>query len=129
MSVNDRLFDRKPPNRSSALVQRTLTATVLIAGLLVLIPSGAIWRGVDLLGIIQRQEVNVVGYLAASLVLATFCMRSMGGLRLMALASNLAFIGYGYLADLMPVLLLHAVLLPINVYSLSQFLRIDFRPE
>jgi hypothetical protein len=52
-------------------------------------------------------------------------MRSMSGLRSMALASNLAFIAYGYLADLMPVLLLHAVLLPVNVYRLSQLLRID----
>jgi hypothetical protein len=127
--VNERMFGRKPPNRSSALVQRTLAATALMAGLLVLIPSGAIWRGVDLLAIVQRQEVNVVGYLAASLVLATFCMRSMGGLRFMALASNLAFIAYGYLADLMPVLLLHAVLLPVNVYRLSQLLQIDLRPK
>jgi hypothetical protein len=125
MSVNERLFGRKPLNRSSALVQRTLAATVLIAGLLVLVPSRAIWRGVDLFAIIQSQEVNVVGYLAASLVFATFCMRSMSGLRSMALASNLAFIAYGYLADLMPVLLLHAVLLPVNVYRLSQLLRID----
>jgi hypothetical protein len=76
MSVNERLFGRKPLNRSSALVQRTLAATVLIAGLLVLVPSRAIWRGVDLFAIIQCQEVNVVGYLAASLVLVTFCMRS-----------------------------------------------------
>jgi hypothetical protein len=125
MSMNERLFGRKPLHRSSARVQRTLAATVLIAGLLVLVPSRAIWRGVDLFAIIQSQEVNVVGYLAASLVFATFCMRSMSGLRSMALASNLAFIAYGYLADLMPVLLLHAVLLPVNVYRLAQLLRID----
>jgi len=89
----------------------------------------AIWRGADLLAIIQRQEVNVVGYLAASLVLATFCMHSMRGLRSMALASNLAFVAYGYLADLMPVLLLHVVLSPVNVYRLVQLLRIDLRPK
>ena len=124
MSANERLLERKQPNRSSALAQGTLAAIVLIAGLLT---SAEIWRNFDLFAIIQRQEVNVVGYLAASLVLATFCMRSMSGLRSMALASNLAFIAYGYLADLMPVLLLHAVLL--NVYRLSQLLRIDFRPK
>jgi hypothetical protein len=55
--------------------------------------------------------IDLVGYLAASLMLATFCMRSMSMLRLMALASNLAFIAYGYLERLMPVLVLHAVLL------------------
>jgi len=42
--------------------------------------------------------MDAIGYLAAALVLATFSMRSMGRLRLLALASNLAFIAYGYLA-------------------------------
>ena len=59
--------------------------------------------------------VDAIGYLAASLVIATFCMRSMSGLRHVAIISNLAFITYGYLGDLMPVLLLHVVLLPVNI--------------
>jgi len=33
---------------------------------------------------------------------------------LVALASNLAFIAYAYLENLAPVLLLHALLLPVN---------------
>jgi len=64
--------------------------------------------------------IDAVGYLAAGLVLATFCMRSMGGLRLVALASNLAFIAYGYLGSLTPVLVLHALLLPVNACRLVQ---------
>ena len=52
--------------------------------------------------------VEGIGYLAASLVLATFCMKSMDALRLAAIASNLAFIAYGYFGHLSPVLLLHA---------------------
>ncbi|WP_143199821.1 hypothetical protein [Bradyrhizobium sp. NAS80.1] len=120
------MFERKASNRPSALAKRTLAAIMLIAGLLT---SAEIWRNFDLFAIIQRQEVNVFGYLAASLVLATFCMRSMSGLRSMALASNLAFIAYGYLADLMPVLLLHIVLLPVNGYRLLQLLQIDLRPK
>jgi hypothetical protein len=56
-------------------------------------------------------------------------MRSMSGLRSMALVSNLAFIAYGYLSDLMPILLLHAVLMPVNVYRLAQLLRTDLRPK
>ena len=40
--------------------------------------------------------VEGIGYLAASLVLATFCMKSMDALRLAAIASNMAFIAYGY---------------------------------
>jgi hypothetical protein len=101
-------------------VKKTAATALLTALLLVQVPSGTIWRSIDLLAIAQREEVNLVGYLAASLVLATFCMRSMGTLRLVALASNAAFIAYGYLANLTPVLLLHAVLLPVNAYRLMQ---------
>lgn len=63
---------------------------------------------------------EAVGYLASGLVLATFCMRDMVALRLLAIASNLAFIAYGALAGIGPVLLLHAVLLPLNGVRLLQ---------
>ncbi len=63
--------------------------------------------------------VEAVGYLASALVLATFCMRDMVALRCMAIASNLAFIAYGVLADLGPVLVLHLLLLPVNVHRLA----------
>lgn len=65
-------------------------------------------------------DVNAVGFAAAGLVLATFCMRSMDTLRWVAIASNVAFIAYGYLDGLPPVLLLHILLLPVNVYRLVQ---------
>ena len=61
-----------------------------------------------------------IGYLASALVLTTFCMRRMVLLRAVAIASNLAFITYGALADIDPVLLLHALLLPTNIYRLMQ---------
>ncbi len=66
------------------------------------------------------QPVDAVGYLGAALVLVTFCMRSMGTLRLVAICSNVAFISYGYFGRLPPVLLLHALLLPINIYRLLE---------
>jgi len=59
-----------------------------------------------------------IGYLAAALVLAAFCMRDIVALRWLAIASNLAFIAYGALAGLGPVLLLHLLLLPINLLRL-----------
>jgi CRP/FNR family cyclic AMP-dependent transcriptional regulator len=37
-----------------------------------------------------------------------------------AIASNLAFIAYGYLGELMPVLLLHLLLLPVNLHRLTE---------
>jgi glycerate-2-kinase len=63
---------------------------------------------------------DLVGYLASAAVLLTFCMRDIVALRATAIASNLAFIGYATLADVRPVLLLHAVLLPINVCRLLE---------
>jgi len=65
---------------------------------------------------------DLIGYVAAGLVLATFCVNSMNALRVLAIASNVAFASYGYLTDLTPVLLLHAVLLPVNVCRLAQSL-------
>ena len=64
--------------------------------------------------------IDSIGYVAASLVLATFCARTMVLLRALAIASNLAFIAYGLLAHLWPILLLHAVMLPLNVYRLLE---------
>ncbi|RZI73095.1 MAG: hypothetical protein EOP80_12500 [Variovorax sp.] len=61
---------------------------------------------------------DALGYLAAFLVLAAFCMRDMTALRVLAFASNLAFIGYAASAGLQPVLLLHIVLLPVNLWRL-----------
>ena len=65
-------------------------------------------------------SVDILGYLASLLVLATFCMRGMVTLRVMAIASNLVFIGYAALAGIHPVLLLHALLLPMNVWRLAE---------
>lgn len=61
---------------------------------------------------------DVLGYAAASAVLASFMMRSMVLLRLVAILSNVLFLSYGYIAHIYPVLLLHAALLPINIVRL-----------
>lgn len=61
-----------------------------------------------------------VGLLAAACVLATFCMQSMIALRTFAIASNVLFIIYGAGAHLMPIVLLHAILLPVNGWSLGK---------
>ena len=66
--------------------------------------------------------VDELGYLAASLVLATFCAKSMLLLRILAIASNIAFVAYGYFADLWPIFLLHSVMLPMNCLRLREAL-------
>jgi hypothetical protein len=63
---------------------------------------------------------ELLGYVASALVLTTFWMRRMVMLRAVAIASNVAFIAYGFLAGIMPVLLLHALLLPLNLYRVVQ---------
>jgi CRP/FNR family cyclic AMP-dependent transcriptional regulator len=64
--------------------------------------------------------IDGFGYFAASLVLATFCTRTMVSLRSLAIASNLAFITYALSAHLMPILLLHTVMLPLNIRRLRE---------
>ena len=68
-----------------------------------------------------------IGYLASLLVLATFSMRDMVSLRVVAIASNIAFIAYGALAEISPVLLLHVVLLPVNMLRLAESVRSALR--
>ena len=66
--------------------------------------------------------VDGLGFLAACLVLLTFCMKRLVPLRAIAITSNLAFILYGYRAGIQPVLMLHLVLLPVNLIRLLQAL-------
>jgi hypothetical protein len=65
---------------------------------------------------------ELLGYAAAGLVLATFSARSIVTLRVLAIASNLLFIAYAAGVHLPPVLILHALLLPINLLRLGQAL-------
>jgi len=65
---------------------------------------------------------ELLGYAAAGLVLATFSARSIIALRVLAIASNVMFIAYATAAHLPPILILHALLLPINLLRLWQAL-------
>ena len=46
-------------------------------------------------------------------------------LRALAIASNIAFLSYGYLGELWPILTLHAAMLPMNMYHLRQALLLE----
>jgi hypothetical protein len=67
--------------------------------------------------------VNVAGYCASLLVFGAFYMTATIPLRAIAIASNIAFIAYGFGHDLYPVLILHALLLPLNCFRLMQLRR------
>ncbi|MEO1194053.1 MAG: cyclic nucleotide-binding domain-containing protein [Pseudomonadota bacterium] len=81
----------------------------------------------------------IAGYIASVLVFATFSMKTLVPLRLVAIASNLFFIFYGALEGLVPILVLHLALLPLNCLRLWELkaseaelqtsLTADFSPE
>lgn len=73
--------------------------------------------------------LDAIGFLAAGLVFLTFSMKSLLSLRLVAIASNMAFVLYAYAADLMPILVLHMLLLPLNIYRTWEQVRLMRRIE
>ena len=73
-------------------------------------------------GMLKRLP-EAVGWIAAGLTLLTFYCTQAQRLRMFALSANLAFILYGFLAALWPVLFLHLLLLPINLVRLRSALR------
>jgi hypothetical protein len=70
------------------------------------------------------QWFDIIGYLASGLVVLTFYMREMLPLRLAAMASNCAFLCYGVALGLGPVVVLHSLLLPLNIWRL-----VEMRPR
>jgi high-affinity K+ transport system ATPase subunit B len=70
-------------------------------------------------------EGDLIGWMAAALTLLTFSMRSMFWLRLVALTANACFIGYGVLESLFPVIALHVLLIPCNLWRLVECLSDD----
>src|SRR5712664_2960673 len=62
--------------------------------------------------------IDLVGCIASGLVLLTFYVNDMISLRTAALCSNVAFIIYAASLHLMPILLLHSILIPINLWRM-----------
>ncbi len=67
---------------------------------------------------------EIAGYVASALVFATFYVRTMMPLRVLAITSNLAFIFYATMQGLTPILLLHTALLPVNIMRLLEIRRL-----
>lgn len=62
---------------------------------------------------------ELFGWAAALCVVLQACSPSMLPLRIFAVCSNILFVTYAHLGDIVPVLTLHALLLPINVCQLA----------
>jgi CRP/FNR family cyclic AMP-dependent transcriptional regulator len=70
---------------------------------------------------------EVYGWAAAVLTLLAFSCNGIVRLRYVALSANAAFMAYGLTAELWPVFFLHAVLVPVNLWRLTQALHPSLR--
>lgn len=64
--------------------------------------------------------LDAVGFLAGTLTLATVAQRSIKSMRLSAIGANLCFLTYGIMGGFVPIFILHALLLPINLMRLRE---------
>src|SRR5262249_26243682 len=67
---------------------------------------------------------TTLGMVAAAFTLASFLMKTMLPLRLLAVVSNILFITYGFLESLLPGLIVNIVLLPINLQRIWEIKRL-----
>ena len=67
---------------------------------------------------------DIAGYVASALLLATFSVRTMIPLRLLGISSSVAFLTYGFFSGLLPIIILHLILLPLNLYRFFEMRRL-----
>ena len=72
-------------------------------------------------------EMEIAAWVVSALVFATFFMKTMTALRVVAITSNVAFIAYallglryGIFEKILPIFVLHALLLPLNIVRLYE---------
>lgn len=68
---------------------------------------------------------NALGLLGVAFCFASFVMKRMVSLRVLALASNVCFIAYGFVESLLPSIVLNAALLPINARRLWEIKKLS----
>jgi len=67
---------------------------------------------------------ELIGYLAVPCTIATFSMKTMIPLRIVALVSNIVFIALGLLGQQYAQFFMHLLLLPLNAYRLYQMVQL-----
>lgn len=73
--------------------------------------------------------IDIIGLSAGFFTIAAFyCTRTVP-LRMLAITANVLFLIYGASVGLVPVVILHVVLLPLNLLRLSQAVAGDRLPE
>ncbi len=64
--------------------------------------------------------VDLLGYLAGAFLLLMASMKSKAHMRMCNMAGNICFIAYGYLAGVMPVLMLNVAVMALHLYRIIQ---------
>jgi Bacterial inner membrane protein len=67
--------------------------------------------------------IEVVGFCGSALAILTYWMREMIPLRIAAVLGCLCFLAYAILIGAYPLIVMEAILLPINLYRLVELLR------
>jgi CRP/FNR family transcriptional regulator, cyclic AMP receptor protein len=67
--------------------------------------------------------VEIIGWVAVLATIATYAVRTMLPLRLLALLANLFFLIYGAVTPIYPTMVMYALLLPINLYRIYDIQR------
>lgn len=75
-------------------------------------------------GFLAMHWVEILGYFGASLTLCVYSMKRMIPLRMIAICANCVFVVFGFLAEVYPQMVLHALLIPINCLRLYEMLQI-----
>jgi len=75
----------------------------------------------------QINKVDIVGLLAAICTILAFYNKSMKTTRIYAISANVLFIIYGIISLLYPILLLHLILFPINIFRLLELINIEYQ--
>ena len=65
---------------------------------------------------------DIIGMLAGLLTIITFVQRQLIPMRCTAISANLCFLTYAHFGHMMPILILHGILLPVNILRLSEAL-------
>lgn len=73
--------------------------------------------------------LEVTSYVASALVFLSFFMKEIVPLRLVAIVSNIAFIIYAIGAGLIPIMILDAALLPLNIWRVIEYKRLERRVQ
>lgn len=67
---------------------------------------------------------ELAAWVASLLTFTTFYMKTMLPLRVVGICSNVAFLAFAVIENIVPVILLHGTLLPLNIFRLHQILKL-----